>query len=85
MTETLTCPVCRIGILPGRIPASRDGSFLCMRCRTELALAHPNRMPVLLASASTSLVVCLALQKLRDGFQARATQPVHLRDLTPFR
>jgi uncharacterized paraquat-inducible protein A len=52
---SIRCPACGAALQPEAIPAARDASFQCSRCRTELEVTAPDPVPVLAVSVMLSV------------------------------
>jgi hypothetical protein len=55
------CPVCGTVIRPGLIPARRDASFSCFRCRVRLEVVASRSWPIVAFSIGFSILFCFAL------------------------
>ena len=58
---SIRCPVCGTFLQPELIPAIRNPSFTCSRCRTQLEVAASDPVPIFAASVMLSVASCVLM------------------------
>jgi hypothetical protein len=58
---SIRCPVCGTVLQPESIPAVRNTSFQCPRCRTQLEVTASDPVPIFAASVMLSVASCVLM------------------------